>query len=971
MANPVEEWKAEKHPFDVWSDVERHATEQTPMDKIDSPDLERMKWHGFFYRKRDSPGRYMNRIRITANELTADQAREVAHIAYEYGHGIVDVTTRANLQVQGLGIEHLPLVVERLEKVGLTAKQTGHDNIRNVFGHPFSGLTDDDLIDTRQLCRDVDAIYLDSREFSDLPRKLNICFNGTEHHPAHFWTQDLSFLASRSADGRVGFQVLIGGTQGQNPILAWHLPVFLSEEQVVPVTRSIIELFREKGTRKKRNKARLRFLIEEIGVSGVLDWLEEKLPFRLEPSIQPPIPTSTTEEFVGWFRQQDRNFWTMGLSVSLGRMTWQQLESLALLSKKWGDGQLRTTQEQGIAVINIPTGFKGAAATAAAAAGLSVHADEFELNTMACTGSQFCNIAVTETKGHMFQLIESLRKRALKLHGIRIHMSGCPSSCAQHFTADIGLKGVRVRRLIGTREGFDVFLGGGLSGQVHMGIPYKLGVDVDQLPQLIEQVTNEYYLRHKTGQTFSGYWREKLQSSKASKVGDEDYVVPTWLCEGCDYQHRGEDPPVFCPSCAGLRRYFARLEGDHEGETSSTEATPEISESTKPPLRSDGFQFAAKLSDLPEKSGLTVEIGGDEYALFRHEEGIQCIDSACPHEGASLADGDFKDGVVSCPWHDWKFDVCTGCSLDPPDNDVKSYETLIEKDQIFVRLAQQAKPKPVASGAGLSPLEQLRAGPVAKPKPVRTVEAELKVLDIIEETPDVRTFRLCNADGIVPFDFPGKFAKVCVHVDGEEHWKSFTISSSPENSDQLDFTMKLNPFGNVTNHLFSSLQPGNILRIKGAQGGFYFDPDRHREPLVLISAGSGITPMMSISRFIRDKGIAQPVSFLFGARTDADIIFHEECISLAASESWFRYHVTLSQPDPTWTGAAGRLSWKQIESDVADLPGSRYFICGPNEFMDTISHELKQHGVPENRIHTEAFHKATADVMANPQKALS
>ena len=121
-------------------------------------------------------------------------------------------------------------------------------------------------------------------------------------------------------------------------------------------------------------------------------------------------------------------------------------------------------------MIDIPTGFKDAAATEAASLGLSVHADEFEQNTMACTGSQFCNIAVTETKGHMFQLIEKLRKRMLKLHGIRIHMSGCPSSCAQHFTADIGLKGVRVRRLLGTREGFDVFLGGGLAGQVHMAL---------------------------------------------------------------------------------------------------------------------------------------------------------------------------------------------------------------------------------------------------------------------------------------------------------------------------------------------------------------------------------------------------------------------------------------------------------------------------------------------------------------------
>ncbi|HQZ69348.1 MAG TPA: hypothetical protein PLY87_29885, partial [Planctomycetaceae bacterium] len=512
MANPVEVWKSEKHPFDVWSDVEAHAATSTPMDQIPSQDLERMKWHGFFYRKRDSPGRYMNRIRITANEMTAEQAKEIALMAYEYGHGIVDVTTRANVQIQGLEICHLPKVAGRLEKIGLTAKQTGHDNIRNVFGHPFSGLMSHDLIDTRQLCRDVDAIYLNSREFSDLPRKLNICFNGTENHPAHFWTQDISFLAAHNADGEVGFQVLLAGTQGQNPRLAWHLPLFVYSHQVVSLTRAIIELFRAKGSREKRNNARLRFLVEEIGISGVLEWLEEKLPFRLEPSISEPVPTAMAEEFVGWFRQNDPKLWTMGLSVPLGRMTWRQLEGLAILSRKWGDGQLRTTQEQGIAVVNIPTGFKSAAATDAAALGLSVYADEYDLNTMACTGSQFCNIAVTETKGHMLQLIEKLRKRALKLHGIRIHMSGCPSSCAQHFTADIGLKGVRVRRLLGTREGFDVLLGGGISGQVHMGLPYRMGVDIGQLPTLIEEAVHEYYLRHKPGQTFSSYWRDRIQA---------------------------------------------------------------------------------------------------------------------------------------------------------------------------------------------------------------------------------------------------------------------------------------------------------------------------------------------------------------------------------------------------------------------------------------------------------------------------
>ena len=450
MVNPAEVWKSKQHSFDVWPDVLRHAEARTPMGEIDTPDLERMKWYGFFYRKRDAPGRYMNRIRITAGELTSDQAREIAAIAYEHGHGIVDVTTRANLQVQGLGIERLPEIAERLAAVGLTSKQTGHDNVRNVFAHPFSGLLADELIDTRRLCRDVTALFVDSREYSDLPRKFNICLNGTAEHSVHFWTQDLSFLACR-VGREVLFQVLVAGTQGQNPHLAWHLPVLVHPEQVVAVTAALLDLFRAEGSREKRHQARLRYLVERIGIDAVKAWVDERVPLRPWPDLPAPAPAARADDLVGWFPQVQSGLWTMGLCVPLGRLSWRQLEALAVLAKRWGDGQLRTTHEQGIAVIDIPGGFRDAAATDAAAVGLSMHADTLARNTVACTGTQFCNIAVTETKGAMFRLMETLRQRALALHGIRIHMSGCPSSCAQHFTADIGLKGVRVRGLPSAR----------------------------------------------------------------------------------------------------------------------------------------------------------------------------------------------------------------------------------------------------------------------------------------------------------------------------------------------------------------------------------------------------------------------------------------------------------------------------------------------------------------------------------------
>ena len=951
MANPVEVWKSQKHGFDVWPDVLRYASARTPMQDIEAPDLERMKWYGAFYRKRDGAGTYMLRIRLTGCELTATQAREVSRIAYEYGYGIIDITTRANLQVQGLGIENVPRALERLEAVGLTAKQTGHDNIRNVFGHALSGVDPDEQIDVRELCREITDLFVDSREYSDLPRKLNICLNGRAEHASHYWSQDLSFLAYRTHDGEVLFQVLIGGTQGQNPRLAWHLPVLVRPDQVVDVTRAILDLFRAQGSREKRDAARLRFLIEKIGIAGVLDWLDQQLLYPLQPSTIEPPPPSGYEDLIGWFRQKEQGKWALGLCVPLGRLSWEQLEGVALAAKKWGDGTLRATIEQGLMILNIPTGFKDAAATAVAGHGISPYADTLDRNTVACTGKQFCNIAVTETKGHMLQLIEKLRQRHLTLHGIRLHMSGCPSSCAQHFTADIGLKGVRVRRLLGTREGFDVYLGGGIAGQVHYGLLYKLGVDVDQLPQLVEDVVREYYLHHKPGMTFSAYWREKLRDNEAGKVVDGEYLPPVWLCEACQYQHRGEDPPVYCPKCAGLRRNFARLDGDAPADVK--EGAPASSV-----VRSDGYSFAARDEQLTDAAGLTVEISGCEYALFRINGGVYAIDSACPHEGAPLAQGELKDGVVTCPWHGWTFNACSGCSINPAGNGVKSYPVKIEEGSIYVNVGTTASPNPTPAGAAAPAIRPQPAVKKPVPKLPTPKLAKLKVLEVISETPDTRTFRCDNSSGALPAHRPGQFARVCLSIDGRDQWRSFTISSSPTQTGIVDLTIKLNPSGEVSRYLHDRISSGSELTLKGPQGAFLFDSEQYREPLVLISAGSGITPMLSIVRYLADTNSSLPVTFIYGARSQADIIAYAECMRLSESLPGLKYHVTLSQPAEGWTGLTGRLSLEQVREIVSEPAECRYFLCGPGDFMTALRSGLIAAGAPADRIHSEKFQSA-------------
>ncbi|MCC6494236.1 MAG: Rieske 2Fe-2S domain-containing protein [Pirellulales bacterium] len=696
MANPVEIWKQQKHPLDVWPDVIEYARVRTSVKTIPTPDLERMKWYGVFYRKRDTPAAYMLRIRLTANELSAVQAKEIARVAYDVGHGIVDITTRANIQVQGLAIESIPRALQRLEAVGLSCRQTGHDNVRNVFGHPLAGVDPEELYDTRPLCHQVTELILGRREFADLPRKFNIAFNGRADHSIHYWTQDLAFLAARQ-DVRVGFQVLVGGKQGQHPSLGQALPAFVFPAEAVDVARVVLEMFRELGSREKRDSARFRYLVETLGVDGVLAEIERRLGRTLEPSAAAPAPAGGYEDLIGWIPQRQPGRWTAGLCPAVGRLSALQLDGIAVAAQRCGSGRLRTTPEQGIAVLDVRGDARSAFAAHVTQFNLSLHVDSRVRNVVACTGKQFCNLAVTETKTHALQLIERLRQRSLELHGVRIHLSGCPSACGNHHTADIGLKGVRVKRLLGTREGFDVFLGGGVAGQLQLGAPYKTGVDAGQLPQLIEEVIREYYLRQRPGETFSDYWRCELRRRQPAAASEEEYHPPAWECEACGHRHNGVDPPVFCPQCTALRRHFARLEDEAASPASATAALADDAVATA--ASASGFAEAARVSAIPEGAGLAVHVNGRDVALFRDGDDVCALDALCPHAGGLLAEGTIDGGVVTCPLHGWRFNAANGAALAPSTMCVASYPVSVEGGKVLVQTQAPTTPCEVVEQA--------------------------------------------------------------------------------------------------------------------------------------------------------------------------------------------------------------------------------------------------------------------------------
>ncbi|QDV51036.1 ferredoxin reductase [Gimesia fumaroli] len=233
----------------------------------------------------------------------------------------------------------------------------------------------------------------------------------------------------------------------------------------------------------------------------------------------------------------------------------------------------------------------------------------------------------------------------------------------------------------------------------------------------------------------------------------------------------------------------------------------------------------------------------------------------------------------------------------------------------------------------------------------------LPVIEVIQETDEVRTFRLDNLKGQLAPHKPGMFVKVCLNINGAEVWRSFSISSSPRHPERIDLTIKRNPLGQVGNYFFDHIGPGSNILLKGPLGKFYFDPQEHTEPLVLLCAGIGITPMISMVRYLKEAEINNPCYLFYGARTHNDIIFDEETRSLITEMPDFHYFLTLSQPAPHWLGYCGYLNSDFVLSKIPQVQMSRFFLCGPRRFNQDFEISLLENGVPHEMIHSEQFHK--------------
>jgi len=438
---------------------------------------------------------FMVRIRIPNGILTSNQVRVLAQLAEDYGRGVADLTVRQNLQLHWVTIQAIPDLIERLQGAGLTTTGACGDVVRNVTGCPVAGLAADEHFDASPFALAVDRALGGNREFYNLPRKFKMTVTGCRSWCSYPEINDVAFTpARRKRNGNVehGFSIRIGGGLSTEPHIAVKLDAFIRQDQLVDVARGVAESFRASEVlRQSRDQARLKYLFLKHGwtAESFLAELNRTIGFTLDPAEPEEIPADVHRDHTGIHRQKHPGLVFVGASVLRGRMTPQQLRRAAQLADEFGDGSLRATVQQNLLLANIREEHAESVARELTIVGLPVEVSAFARGTVACTGSEFCKLALTETKGFARWLSTELDDRLPGFADqIKLHITGCPNSCGQHWIADIGIEGKKIKSGGKMVDAYYFCVGGSVGHIASIARPVGYRCAATDVPDAIERL---------------------------------------------------------------------------------------------------------------------------------------------------------------------------------------------------------------------------------------------------------------------------------------------------------------------------------------------------------------------------------------------------------------------------------------------------------------------------------------------------
>ncbi len=493
-----EKWKAAEHPFDAYARFKQQAGAglyPKPDDNF------RWRYHGLFY-VAPAQNSYMCRLRIPNGILTAWQFEGVADLAERRGGGYSHVTTRANLQVREITAENGPAFLEGLVDLGLTAKGSGADNIRNVTGSATAGIDPLELLDTRPHARAWHHHILNDRSLYGLPRKFNVAFDGAGSIATLEDTNDIGFQAVEVLDGAsfegqpvapgIWYRLALGGITGHKD-LARDTGVVVAPEDAIAVSDAILRVFIAHGDRTDRNRSRLKYVLDAWGFERFLTAVEEKLGRRLirvETAFVAPRPVYDRLAHVGVHRQLQPGLNWVGVALPVGKLSVTQMRVIAALARQCGDGDIRLTVWQNLLISGVPDAKVDEVLAHLQAAGLSAETSILRAGLIACTGATGCKFAGAYTKEDALAIAAHCEPRITLDQPVNIHLTGCHNSCAQHYIGDLGLIGAKVP--VGedgdTVPGYHVFVGGGFGIEGGIGREFRTNVKAEEAPALVEAI---------------------------------------------------------------------------------------------------------------------------------------------------------------------------------------------------------------------------------------------------------------------------------------------------------------------------------------------------------------------------------------------------------------------------------------------------------------------------------------------------
>jgi len=539
-AQRAERLKRQKNPWEALEEIRRFAREgfsSIPPEWLGTY----FRWWGV-YTQGDGAGvlgglggegralpYFMVRIRIPNGIVQSQQLRTIAHLTQRYARGIADITVRQNIQLHWIPIEDLPAVLEALDACGLNTLGACGDVTRNVTGCPLAGVDADEICDASPLALEVTRMLAGNPDFYNLPRKFKISITGCRSWCSYPEINDVGLTAlKRKIKGRdeTGFSLRVGGGLSAEPYLAARLNTFVKWEQVLPVVRGIAEIFRDsQELREHRERARLKFLFLRHGwtTDDFLRELQARIGFQLDRAAGEQAPADVYRDHVGVHPQKQSNLFYVGAAVLRGRIYPEQMLAAADLADRFGDGELRTTNMQNLLILNVRRENTSPLAKDLDAVGLPVAASPFWRGAIACSGTEFCKLAITETKSFSRWLVQELEDRLPEFdQDLKLHVTGCPNSCGQHWIADIGIEGKKLKvdgRMV---DAYYFCLGGAVGQNQAIARPIGYRCTAADVPDAIERLLRAYLAHRYSGENlrlfFSRHSSDQLRSFLAGQL---------------------------------------------------------------------------------------------------------------------------------------------------------------------------------------------------------------------------------------------------------------------------------------------------------------------------------------------------------------------------------------------------------------------------------------------------------------------